>query len=1192
MTPMKNKWLHKRIPLMALVLALVLFVLSMAGDEAGNDTNKDAKEIAEHIEKRLEILDRYISKIEESDGDSFKLLKDLPEDMVIYKYVNDSLRAWSNQFSTLNDDISSRLVFYRLTDRRASLTSPLAEASEEISYMNIGPKWYLVKSVELSDNQKVIAGLEIKNRLIDDARRNENGVNPKLKLSGRYSILPLNHSGGSAVEIDGKPLFKIIYDGNHTTPFFDNSMLRWLSVFFFVFSTIMFIAGHRTLKVYAVAITTLTLLFLMSYMWAVQMSGASELFSPTVYADGPILFSLGALILINTYITLFATCSFFIRNRLAALARKDRKNMRRNLAIYGAVIIAIIIGISIYTNYTLQSLLLNSSISMELYRWNTNIPYTLLVYLSYTGLLFSILLQMQALRPTVKEFTGLKYDMLLPKTLIIFAILCSAYFTATSSHLGFKKEEDRISVWANRLSVDRDLSLEIQLRTMEESIAYDGVVASIIFMDNTGGMIQNRISDFYLTRLRQPYNINVKVFKENDLNEQILFSTIARTGTPIAQGSRFLFVTDSNGLSRYVGIFIYYHPQEGTRKMILTIEPNSNREDRGYFNIMGMFSKPGEINIPSYYSYARYKDGRLTSYKGTYPYPTYDYTATTSLKGAMSGMERMNGYVHFVNLVSEDELIIISRKQRGGLVYFTSFSYLCMAISCLLSIFAKSRGKKKFFKNNYFRTRINTILFVSSFLILISLTIISIFFVYKRNADNMNNLMSSKITTVQALVERQARISGDRQGMITPEFMTSLENISNTTKCDITLYTPDGKVFRSTTPEIFERMIMGSRIDEEAFYNIKNLHQRFFIHRESVAGYGYWAMYAPIFNDKGEMTAIVGTPYTDKSFDFRREAFFHAALIINLFLLLLIGSLIFSTREVDSLFSPLIEIGKKMNVSDIHKLEYIIYKRDDEISSLVDAYNRMVKDLSESTRKLAQAERDKAWSQMARQVAHEIKNPLTPIKLQIQRLIRLKENGNPAWETRFDEVSAIVLEHIDILTETANEFSTFAKLYSEEPVLVNLDKTIKDQITIFDNKENIRISYLGMENAYAMAPKPQLIRVFVNLITNAIQAVEMKQHEETEAGGEPKAGHVVISLRNSIRDGYYDIVFDDSGSGVSEENQDKLFTPNFTTKSSGTGLGLAICRNIIEKCDGEIRYQRSFALGGASFIVTIPKHTV
>ncbi len=1187
---MKQKWLHKRIPLIALVLALTFFVLSMAGNDVGSDADKAAREVAERIESRLEILDRHIAMEMENGNSGMTIHPGLPDDMVIYRYAGDSLKSWTNQFSTMNDDISPRLVFYRLTDQRVSPTSPLAEATGDYSYLNVGPKWYLVKTTEGVDGQKIIAGLVIKNTLIDDARRNDNGVNPKLGLSGKYSIITLSNSGGSAVEIYGKPIFKVIHDSGQGTPFFDNSMLRWLSVLLFAFAIMMFIAGHRTLKVYAVVITTLTMLFLMSYIWALQMSGSSELFSPTIYADGPKMFSLGALLLINTYITLFTTCSFFIRNRIAAITRRKRKNRRRNMLIYGAVTILLITGISLYTHHTLQSLLVNSNISMELYRWNMNIPYTLMVYLSYTGLLFSILLMLQALRPVIKEFFGFKYDMLAPKTLVLFAIVCSAYFTVTSSYLGFKKEEDRISVWANRLSVDRDLSLEILLRSVEESIAYDRLLSTMTFLDNTESMIQNRINDYYLTRIRKPYNVEVRLIRDNDLSEQVFFNTITRSGVPIAQGSRFLFITDMNGMSRYAGIFIYYQPGYGTTKMVLTIEPNSNREDRGYFSLLRMFSKPGDINIPSYYSYAKYKEGRLTSYKGTYPYPTYDYAAAPSIEGRDNGIERINGYVHFMNSVSEDEIIIISRKQRGGLVYFTSFSYLCLAISCIMSLFARSRNKKKPFKSNYFRTRINTILFVSSFLILVSLTIISIIFVYQRNEENMNNLMSSKITTVQALVEKQARGTADWQGMLTTEFAASLENISNTTKCDITLFTPAGKVFRSTTPEIFERMIMGSRVDEDAFYNIINLHQRFFIHREQVSGYGYWAMYAPIFNDNGEMIAIVGTPYTDRSFDFRREAFFHAALIINLFLLLLIASLLFSTREVNSLFQPLIEIGKKMNVADIHNLEYIIYKREDEISSLVDAYNRMVRDLSESTRKLTLAERDKAWSQMARQVAHEIKNPLTPIKLQIQRLIRLKENGNPAWETRFDEVSAVVLEHIDILTETANEFSTFAKLYSEEPVLVDLDRILKDQIMLFDNKDNLKISYLGMENAYAMAPKPQLIRVFVNLITNAVQAVEMKQNETRESGEDAKRGNIVISLRNSTKYGYYDIVFDDSGSGVSDENLDKLFTPNFTTKSSGTGLGLAICRNIIEKCEGEIRYQKSFALGGASFIVTIPKH--
>lgn len=154
---------------------------------------------------------------------------------------------------------------------------------------------------------------------------------------------------------------------------------------------------------------------------------------------------------------------------------------------------------------------------------------------------------------------------------------------------------------------------------------------------------------------------------------------------------------------------------------------------------------------------------------------------------------------------------------------------------------------------------------------------------------------------------------------------------------------------------------------------------------------------------------------------------------------------------------------------------------------------------------------------------------------------------------------------------------------------MDLDKTLKDQMLIFDNKENIKMQYIGMENAMVMAPRPQLIRVFVNLMTNAVQALEMAQKEALEKGLEPKPGKVRIFLRKSTRRGFYDVVFEDNGPGVPDENIEKLFTPNFTTKSSGTGLGLAICRNIIEKCDGDITYHKSFTLGGASFTVTLPK---
>lgn len=1188
MTMRNNIFITRRLPLIILFLAFALFMLSMVGNSGEIESSEIAERTTVRLEKRLAKLESYAYAALERHDDG--CLEGLPEDMVIYMYQNDSLKFWSNQFPIINDDISHRLTVQRLTSYSNRLSSPLTDVTEDISYMNLGPKWYAIKLIPGDGNTKIIAAVEVKNNLIEEISSTDNGTNPYLKIGGRYTVAPITTSIGSPVIIDGIPLFKVHFDTDQTSYFFDNSLLRWTALLLLAIATMLFLFGHRSFKVFIMTLASLTALTIVAFFWEIQMSTSIELFSPTLYADGQILFSLGALLLINSYLTLLHVSFYMMREKIAELIRTNKRYRRRNLTIYGIICLLAIAGTFIYTHATLKSLILNSNISLELYRENNHVHYTALVYLSYTGLLFCLMLVIQSAQPVIREITGFRYSVFKARNLTVFAFCCSLYFTFNAATLGFRKEQDRVTVWANRLAVERDLGLEIQLRSVEDAIASDQLIAALTRLDNTQSMILSRISEYHLTRTRQGYNISVMMFGDNDRSGLAYFNNILRSGTPIAAGSNFLFLTDSNGRSRYVGAFAYYSQEEGLARVLVELEPESNREDRGYYSILGQFSNPGDINIPTLYSYAKYASDRLTSYKGNYPYPTIYSEDTGKLEEENEEVLRTNGHVHFLHLVGDGEMIIISRPQRGVMVYFISFSYLFLGLCAMLYFFRKRDEKKVTFKRNYFRARINIILFVSSFMILVSMTVISVLFVYKRNQVNMQSLMSTKINTIQALIENRVRQASSWQDLRGQEFSSVLENIGNTTKSDITLYSPEGKVFVSTTPEVFDKMIIGSRIDQDAFHNIRHMNQRFFIQRETIDDYSYWSMYAPVFNDRGEMIAIISSPYTDQNYDFRREAFFHAAMIVNLFLLLLIGTLLFSTREVNSMFSPLLEMGKKMNVADVHNLEYIIYKGDDEISSLVDAYNRMVHDLSDSTRQLAQAERDKAWSQMARQVAHEIKNPLTPIKLQLQRLIRMKANNNPAWEERFDEVSAVVLEHIDILTETANEFSTFAKLYSEEPVVMDLDKTLKDQMVIFDNKDNVRIRYIGLEGAYVMAPKPQLIRVFVNLITNAVQAVEIQQKEAEERGEEPVRGEVLICLRNSIRNGYYDIVVDDNGPGVSEENQSRLFTPNFTTKSSGTGLGLAICRNIIEKCDGEIGYQKSFALGGASFSVTLPKH--
>lgn len=1167
------------------ILALMLFMLSLLINSSSSDTDHMAEKVGRRLERRMELLDKYIDKALYSDHTAWMDLKDLPEDMVVYRYVYDTLQSWSNQFPVLNDGIGVKVIFHRISNQRSSLSPPLNLVTETPKYICLGPKWYLVKAVSDGTGCKVIAGIEINNTLTENLHKADNGVNKHLGLSGKFSILPISYSGGSPVYFDGKYIFKVISDTWRSSPFMANSLLRWFALFFTMIASVLYMLNHKSLRAYTVNAVILLILTFISYVWGLQSQESNELFSPTVYADGPVLYSFGVLMLINFTVFLFLLCSFLVRNIFVRKVAESGK--KSSYVIYGLAIVFIIVGVLAYMHMTLHSLIMNSNISLELYMWHLISVYTVMTYISYTGLMCTVLMLGQMLMPVIHKLYGRKYNLFSKKNIILFTFVCAIYFTAVSGLLGFKKEHDRVVVMTNLLAVDRDLGLEIQLHGMEESIANDPFIAALTSLDQSSTLIVKRLTENYMTRISQTYDISVSSCKATDMSCRERFDNIIRNGSPVSENSRFVYLYDVNGRSGYAGSFIYYNPQSGVSRILVEISPKAYRDDKGYYSILGRHSKFGDVDIPSIYSYGRYIDKKLVGFRGDYAYPT---VIGSKLKDNGKGVYRLNGYVHFANQLSNNEAIILSRRIKAPMTIFVTFSYLFIIFYLLFSIAVKKeKAKEKIFKKNYFRSRINTIILISLLINLVIVTLLGITFIQGRNEENIRKMMISKINTIQAMLDSECRNAQSYNDLNTPELGNILKEIGQSTESDITLYAPDGKVFKSTTPEVFEKMIIGPRINQDAYNKIKYKNHRYYIHTETFNRQKFFFLYAPIFNAEGKMIAIISAPYSDHNFDFRQEAISHTATIINIFIILLAITLMMSRSMANKMFRPLVEIGNKMTSTDINELEYIIYKRDDEISTIVDAYNRMVHDLSESTKQLTQAERDKAWSEMARQVAHEIKNPLTPIKLEIQRLIRMKQRNDPYWEEKFDKVSSVVLEHIDILTDTANEFSTFAKLYSEEPVVMDLDKTLRDQMAIFDNKENIKIVYIGLKEAIVLAPKPQLIRVFVNLITNAIQAIDIQQKEELDNGNEISKGQIFISLRNSADEGFYDIVFEDTGPGVNEEIMNKLFTPNFTTKTGGSGLGLAICRNIIEKCNGEITYQRSQMLKGANFTVKLPK---
>ena len=1147
-----------------MALSVVLAVLSVFVSRGPANTDKAAARAGRTLDRRVEKLDAYMNAALTQDRQSWMSFENFPSDFVIYRYCSDTLQSWCNQFPLHNDDISSVATVERLSSYRSRIVSPLSEVTDIPSFVNYGPKWFIVKRQSLGDCT-VIAGLEVDDELSGPSRRKVVGE--------RFSIEPLSYGTGSPVFVSGVPVFKITSDPSSDGAD-SNPALFWFALLMFLTGLCLFAASTRTWTGLAVSSALLTAVMTLVYLYGRGIGNVFRLFSPTLYADRQFLYSLGAVVILNLYVTLLSIFIYMTRRTIYSFVAGSKRKLGI-LAGFSLLSSGIII---FHIIHSFRSIVMHSSISLEPFKAPSISIYTGVVYVSFLSLAMTIPLLLRFMEPFLRR-QGIKMNIFSLRGRIIFSGLVAIYFVVTSSVLGFRKEESKVEVWSNRLSMDRDIGLEIQLLGIEQGIAADQVIRVVSAVSGTGGLVHNRLVEAYLGRITQWNDISVYITDDTSTNPNLkaMFESRVARASRIAEMSNFFFSRDVVGRGRYTGYFIYPHDDGTYSSMILCIDPKSNREDRGYLSLLGI-SGPGRIAIPPQYSYAKYSDGRLMTFKGFYPYPTLcpeDFIKT----GHSFGHTFKDGYIHFCFEVSDDATIVISRDRNDGFNYIVEL-LLFWVLSFLIISAMAAGGVARGGENTYFRSRIKGILFSALTFTLVAMSIFSVYFVYRRYEQDLRIEMSSKIDSITAMVQRFTRNTRDYRDLQNQEFHGTLEMVANTLGSDITIYSSSGKAFMSTTPEVFDRMILGFRLDEDVYREIVEGHNRFVIARDKIGESRFNTMYAPVFASDGHMVAILSSPFTEQNESLEYDAVKHIIAVITVFLMLILLARFGIEAVVDKLFGPLSEMSRKMKVSAADNLEYIQYDRDDEISSLVSSYNKMVSDLSASTEALALAERNNAWSAMARQVAHEIKNPLTPIKLKLQMLIRMKDAGKPEWQEKFDEVAAVVLEHIDVLADTASEFSTFANFYSEPYVDIDLDKLLNEEVMMFEGREGIELTYYGLAGVIVSGPRPQLTRVLVNLITNAVQALE---GAELSGGGK-----VVVSLRKSVEDGFYDIVIEDNGPGVDPENVGKLFTPNFTTKTHGSGLGLAICKSVIDRVGGTISYSRSFTLGGACFTVKYP----
>lgn len=652
---------------------------------------------------------------------------------------------------------------------------------------------------------------------------------------------------------------------------------------------------------------------------------------------------------------------------------------------------------------------------------------------------------------------------------------------------------------------------------------------------------------------------------------------IVSSGNPTQDPSLFYlsFGPADNG---YLAILEYSIERIDTIPVRIFIEftPKYVARDLGFPDLLidREISKSPDL---SEYSYAKYQNGELQQRVGKYFY-------NFSLGHYGVDYEKIkffnqSNYNHCIYKVDETRDLIISRKNKTLLDIIAPFSYLFLFFALfaglIFSLFILPFSKHKISFN--FRTRLQLSM---SAVILFSFMVIGIFTLYyiqNLNKQKNNDILSEKTHSI--LVEMQhklfdATVIGEDMAPYIGELLVKFSNVFFS---DINLFSLDGKMIASSRSQIFDEKLISTQMHPKAFKELSKKTSSLFIQNESIGKQNYLSAYIPFVNDRNKVIAYLNLPYFAKENDLKREISTFLVAYINIYVILIAISILIALVISNYVSHPIKLIMSKISGLNLGgQNEKIDWLHDDEIGQLVSSYNRMIDELAVSAELLARSERESAWREMAKQVAHEIKNPLTPMKLSVQHLQYAWNRNSPDWEVRLKRFTQTMIEQIDTLSGIATEFSDFAKMPATRQQPNNIVDIIQTAVGLFSDYENITISIDSPDEAVTVfADKDQLLRAFNNLIKNSVQAI-----------GRQPGGKISIEIKKSSLQ--WIITLSDNGRGIPGELSEKIFSPYFTTKTSGMGLGLAIVKSVIVNSGGEISFESKEGMG-TTFIIKLPK---
>ena len=565
------------------------------------------------------------------------------------------------------------------------------------------------------------------------------------------------------------------------------------------------------------------------------------------------------------------------------------------------------------------------------------------------------------------------------------------------------------------------------------------------------------------------------------------------------------------------------------------------------------------------YSFSIYKNNILDYKSGNYLYPN-------SLKNFIAqedGIHKGKKFKHLIyNDINSNKTVVVTIEFERWMRFVAPFSIIFFALLLAYLLYRYFVNGRSVFKESFHSKMQITIFLTLAFSFLI-VGFVSFLF--------LNNNITKKTEITQY---KQANIIRNRleTNLLEENSLTNkeyLQTLDETFLCDINIYDLDGNLINTTLNEIAQNSDYQT-INRNAYNTIVNEGAGYFMQKEFYGEEKCSSYYFPILDQNNEIIAILNVPYFDSNSEYDDRISNFILNYINIIIVLLgLASIIMIliTRKTLKPLKIIEEQMGKMNFGVSN--EPIKFNSHDEIGALIRQYNKMCQQLESAANKIARNERESAWREMARQVAHEIKNPLTPMRLNIEYLQMLWDRKDPKFEENFKETLNSLLEQIETLSQIATAFSDYAKLPENSPTTFDLSELLKSTIKLYDVEKNtsILLNYNNKEDWSIYADRNNLGRVFGNIIKNAIQAIGTQ------------TGHIEVTLTKLGEK--FRIIISDNGCGIKDIDKAKVFFPNFTTKSSGMGVGLSVSKDIIQAMGGSISFTSEEGIGTV-FTIDIP----